>query len=411
SLIEKLEKLENRLNQVERTQKRDISKVEDQLSKVEPGPELAGVDSSISVLGSRMDRISEDLEVIRTSTEQPEETEKVELLAMDLRNLVGELRSTIENSPREKPGISLELDPDSKLSPIEITGFGDFSYAARQEAEEGDNLALGQAEIDLETIYDDKIVMTAAIAYDPGAETFGLGQFTVDFQLFGSEGDHFQSVKGIDHAGFIVGQFDVPFGLDYQVYPSIDRKMVTGPLAVANTHDFWNDYGFQAYAENRWFNAVAYGTNGFGYDEVEMNISTGGRLGIKPHELVEIGTSYAGFYNGDRQLDMALVGFDLQFNYQSFSFKGEYIEHKMSIAGGEPVTNTGFYGQGLYDFGRVFLFGRYGTFSPWEAEAEDNTRISGGGGFVVMEGVEFRLEHQSNSGYEDATLLQVVVGF
>lgn len=76
------------------------------------------------------------------------------------------------------------------------------------------------------------------------------------------------------------------------------------------------------------------------------------------------------------------------------------------------MTHTGFYVQGMYALGEFFLVGRYGQFSPDEEGAEDVTRISIGGGWIVREGVEFRLEYQSNSEEDDdVTLLQCVVGF
>ena len=411
SLLEKLENLEKRLSQLETNKKNEIGKVQDQLAKVEFNPYSSHVDSSISLLGSRVDRISEDLERIRVGAKQPEEAEEVASLSTEFRALIGELRGTLKRTSQAVPPVGLELQLDSKLSPIEISGFGDFSYAARQAREEGDNLSLGQVEVDLETVYNERIVLTAAIAFDPRSESFGLGQFTVDFHLFGSEGDHYRSAGGINHSGIMVGQFDVPFGLDWQVYPSIERKMVTGPVAVAGTHDYWNDVGVQAYAANKWFNAVVFGVNGFGYGELEMNMAVGGRLGLKPHQAIELGASYAGFLNGSNKLDMSMTGFDLQLHYQAFSFKEEYIAQKIGLAGKDVISRWGFYGEGLYEFGRFFLVGRYDKFSPGYPVEAAVTRISGGGGLVVLKGVEIRLEYQVNYRFKDATLLQVVVGF
>ncbi len=53
--------------------------------------------------------------------------------------------------------------------------------------------------------------------------------------------------------------------IDWNVYLSIDRNIVSGPIAVENIHDFWNDYGIQLYLESRLFNTVVYVTNSFGY--------------------------------------------------------------------------------------------------------------------------------------------------
>lgn len=304
---------------------------------------------------------------------------------------------------------------------VEISGFGDFYYEIQQENTLGQNFEIGQVELDLETAIEDKIVISAAIAYDSREETFGLGAFTVDFYLFGSEGGHFRPLSGIDHSGIMLGQFDVPFGIDWHVYPSIDRKLVSGPLVVENTHDFWNDYGVQAYIETKLVNGVVYWTNGFGYEvtdtsgnpvDVEMKMASGGRIGVNPHKMIDFGGSYAGFFDHDNNLDMSLLGVDLQLSYKGFSLKGEYIVHQLGLAGDDALTNSGFYGQVKYDFSEFFLVGRHGRFSRDEESADDLSRTSAGAGWVVKEGCELRFEYQVNSeDNDDVTFLQLVVGF
>jgi hypothetical protein len=208
----------------------------------------------------------------------------------------------------------------------------------------------------------------------------------------------------------------VPFGLDWKVYPSVFRKLVSGPLVVERTHGFWNDYGVQGYAENRWFNAVVFGLNGFGYDRpgsqesVEMNLSSGGRLGFKPFSLLEVGTSYSGFMDNRNRLDMTLLGQDFQLAYRALTLKGEYITHKMGLADGKKMTESGLYAEGLYDFGRFFLVGRYDTFSPWGGERR-LSQFSSGIGWVVLKGCEVRFEYQARARAGDITFTQVVVSF
>lgn len=318
-------------------------------------------------------------------------------------------------------GTSIASAQADEPSPIEITGFGDFFYAVRQGNEQEDDFELGQVEVDLAATIDEEISIETAIAYDTEGGTFGLGCFIVDFHLFGSEGGHFRPAVDIDHSGIIVGQFDVPFGIDWNVYPSIDRKLVSGPLVVENTHDFWNDFGVQGYLETKWFNAVVYGTNGFGYEStdnagkpvnVEMKAAFGGRIGFKLHETIEIGGSYTGFLNQDNKLDMSLMGADLQFNYEGLSIKGEYIAHGLALAGDNDVINTGFYAQGMYNFGKFFLVSRYGIFLPDMEEANNLTRVSTGVGWVIRENCELRFEYQADpENDDDVAFLQLAAGF
>jgi hypothetical protein len=66
----------------------------------------------------------------------------------------------------------------------------------------------------------------------------------------------------------------------------------------------------------------------------------------------------------------------------------------------------------MYNFGSVYLVGRYGVFSVDEDGVEDIDRTSVGGGWTVFENCEIRLEHQINSeSNEDLTFMQLVVGF
>ena len=415
SILEKLDQLESRLNsletdqsndlevrleKLETTRKRDIDALQSQLATLPTRSNVDQLSQSLTDLNSRVDQFATDLGTVTAASGSSADGETASALTGELRDLIGSLRQTIATAAVQ------ETEEGVPSLPLEITGFGDFLYVGSEEQFE-----TGQVEVDLETTLDDRIGLSAAIAF--GGESFELGAFTIDFHLFGSEGDHFRPATAVAHSGLIIGQFDVPFGLDWLVYPSIDRKLVSGPVVVENSHDFWNDYGVQGYLETEYVNAVAYAVNGFGYEggeeEIEMKIAGGGRVGIKPHALLEIGGSYAGFFDEGNELDMSLIGVDGQFSIGNFSAKGEYVLHRLGQAGENKIEQTGFYGQGMYEFGRYFLVSRYGQYRP-DGE-EDLTRLSVGGGWVVQEGCEVRVEQQINSEEENVTLLQLVVGF
>lgn len=303
---------------------------------------------------------------------------------------------------------------------LEITGFGDIYFVSYQDAALGNDFSVGEMEVDLETNIADKTVLEAAIAYDSETGSFGLGAFTLDYHFWDQEGGHFNPVNGIDHSGFIAGLFDVPFGVDWNVYPSIDRKLVSAPLTVESTHDGWNDYGVQFYVDNQRVNGVVFGTNGFSYEwtdelgdpvEIEMKFAAGGRLGINVTEQLELGGSYGSFFNEDSKLDMDLTGADIIFNLNNFSAKGEYISHRIAAAATDGVTNSGYYIQGLYDFSGYYLVARYDAFK-FDGAVEETTRMSIGAGWVITEGSELKFEYQVNSGdRDDVSYLQIVAGF
>jgi len=128
---------------------------------------------------------------------------------------------------------------------LQIYGFGDL-LANFQKENDGETFNIGQAEVDLESDLTDKFSMALAIAYDEG--NFTIGAFTADYNIW-SASETTPSLWGIENVTIGGGQFDVPFGIDYHVYPSIDHKLVSTPLVVESTHDSWNDLGGYATAE------------------------------------------------------------------------------------------------------------------------------------------------------------------
>lgn len=392
---------------------------------------------SVSAKAQDQPSLLEKLDQLEGKLDRIQGVEQEEVSTEDLSDQTNVDEEEVEKEP-EETATSGELVSGTGLTggsnqlgsivevesmPLEISGFGDVFLASYQDSELGQDFEIGQVEIDIETNIAEKTVISAAIAYDAESETFGLGAFTVDFHLFDSEAGHFRPIEGIDHSGIIVGQFDVPFGIDWHVYPSIDRKLVSAPLVVENTHDGWNDYGVQLYVENRWFNAVVFGSNGFSYETGEVDalgepvmadiaFAAGGRFGFTANEYVEIGGSYSGLFNRKSETDIRLIGGDVQLNYENFSAKGEYIEFETAVASDVSDKSSGYYGQGMYNSGNIFLVARYGNFSVDEDGVEDVDRISIGGGWAVLDNCEVRVEHQINSGEsDDLTFLQLVVGF
>jgi len=303
------------------------------------------------------------------------------------------------------------------LASIEVSGFGDFYRCAAQG--EHDHFTVGQMEVGLAKSLDGRASVEAAIAYN--GESFELGTFVVDFPIFGDVETSSSPVAGITGLGISVGQFDIPFGIDWHVYPCVDRKLVAAPLVVDNTHDSWNDFGLQGYLEAERASLIVYGANGFGYERAddagtlvyaETNWTVGGRVGVTPWEPIEVGGSCASFINADNAVDMALVGGDVQISMGKLSAKGEFISQRVGLDGRHASTHTGYYAQGLYEFGRLYTVGRYGEFSPDAAGRADLSRLSLGVGWAIQEGCESRFEYQANEGGgNDVAFLQLAVAF
>lgn len=311
---------------------------------------------------------------------------------------------------------------------IAISGFGDILYTNDRGAADKNSFAMGQAEVDLVASIKEVVYASVAVAYDADARHFGLGAFTLDYHLLGADGEHFRRGGGIRHSGVMAGQFDVPFGIDWQVLPSIDRRLVSTPLVIDNTHDSWNDIGIQGYLEADWITAVIFATNGWDYDATDLvspaaddsaavagvfgKDAFGARVGLWPHRAVAIGGSFA-YVAGQREgTAMSLLGADLQSSVGHFVIKGEFLAHTIDLGSGDALTNTGFYVQGLYDFAQFFLVARYGSFTPDAAGVKDLTRFSAGAGWRILAGSELRIEYQINGDdVPERLFLQLVAGF
>ena len=310
----------------------------------------------------------------------------------------------------------------SASAQVEWSGFFDILYSDSQEKGDG-TFDYGQFEVDLSVPLSECISAEGALAYNAEEGVFELGAGFVDFHLFGTEEGHRVRGGGLTHSGLIVGQFDVPFGIDYQVIPSIDRKLVTPPLVNQMTIDSWNDWGLQAYGASNRANFVLFGVNGSAGGQ-----AIGGRIGVTPAEEIEIGGSYALDMNGDREAASTVLGVDVQASWKSLSVKGEYVMGEDEKTADKSKKHSGFYAQGTYDFEAaigypIFAVARYGLWTPdYEGVDEegnpiqDLNRLTLGLGYRIAEGVEVRCELQKNGEEDveednDLMTLQVVVGY
>jgi hypothetical protein len=283
---------------------------------------------------------------------------------------------------------------------LQVGAFGDVYNVRTAQNRVAGRYEVGQLELGLSASVDPRVGVEAAVARD--GDAFALGVFAVDFRLMNAEESFFQAPRAIESLGVIVGQFDVPFGIDWHVYPSIDRLLVSTPLIVEDTHGGWNDYGVQGYLHAGRMNAVVYAVNG------TAEWAAGGRVGLRVGGGVEAGFSLAGFYDRDEQLDSQLTGVDAQWSQGSFAAKGEYIRHVPEETNGAADNTRGLYAQGTWDAGRYFAVVRYGDL---RSGAGDRQRLSAGLGWRLLETCQVRLEYQADTAADETLISQLVVEF
>ena len=317
------------------------------------------------------------------------------------------------------------------FSDIEITGFMDFISSYHNTIADETNISLGQAEIDLTKDIGSNKSIELAIAYNNDESKFELGAAILDIHLSNSVGERHNRKSSYIHSSLIVGQFDVPFGIDYQSYASVDRKLISAPRVVDLTHEGWNDVGLNLTMENSYGNLSVFVVNGFEssaeitsqviniatglpedqIDEVDTTPSNafGGRLGMNLFSGLEVGSSLALGLNADNKDEMMIIGADVQYNMSNLLIKGEYIQHSVNRSVQEE-NHKGYYLQSLYNFDSFFLTSRYGSFKPDGVEWVGQLSI--GGGIPISDGVEIRVEsliHESSA--NNITMLQFVSEF
>lgn len=318
--------------------------------------------------------------------------------------------------------IVLPLAAYAENRPFEMSGFFDVlnRYGSLSSGEK--SIQFNQAELDISHQITDQLLGFVAVCYDNDAEAFCIGAAYADFQMVASANNS---------AGIIAGQFDVPFGIDYLTCTSIMRKTVSTPLVVSMTHGGWNDVGMQFYAGNSYGNITAYAVNGFADQATETtlvwNLATstldetiedvdltprhayGGRIGLKPLAPfnAEFGSSLAVGLNDQHRTETYLYGFDGTVTVGNGTLKGEYIYHSRNRSR-QVENNYGYYLQGEYQFGRMFVVSRFDAVT--HQRLGQFRRETLGAGFILHEGTEFRFEYQNpDKGLPRVAIAQLVV--
>jgi hypothetical protein len=280
---------------------------------------------------------------------------------------------------------------------LHVSGFGDIvsSYHGAVTS-----FHVGQAEIDLSADLGHRVGAEMAITY--ADDSFTLGALVVGLTIY-EKSKGAAGFLGLDAASVSAGQFDVPFGIDWRVYPSFDRKLISVPLVVEGTHGGWNDYGVAARMNSRWGNAAGYVMDDLAFEGEDSDgnelagdgdYAAGGRIGLRPVRSLEIGGSYARSDGGPESLDQVLVGMDLQYALGPISVKGEYIAHEITPFSGPEFQSSGFYYQAMYLAKQYYVVGRHDAFDDATLPGAAARRISAGAGWIVSEQCELRVEWQ-----------------
>jgi len=275
---------------------------------------------------------------------------------------------------------------------LEVSGFVDVLGQGQQG--ENTTFGMGAFEIDFASEFSSKVSFEGAVVVEGGE--VGLGQTLVDFKLLNE-----------DRLGVQVGLLDMPFGIDYQVFATPDRKLVTLPLVTELMMDGgWGDIGVNLHGAVSLLNYNLYVVNGMGEDggapvnqiiDNNNTKSVGGRIGVLPIKDLELGFSFVQgpYLDGTADEALSRIGGDIQFAYERLQIKGEFVRGEEEVPGGTDNEHQGYYIQLLGEATeKVYGVARFGY---WKPKGGDRvTRITIGLGYDLIENVSLRGEYQIN---------------
>ena len=341
--------------------------------------------------------------------------------------------------------VAQEGMPEGGFNPgnLHVTGHFDVQAVGRNAAIGDNNFQIGQLAVDLASSLSDRVNASMEIAYGFD-EQVDINEAFVDWNVYRWNGQPRDNPLATVSAGFKAGQFDVPFGLDWRSYRSVDRALVSIPTVIANTHRGWNDLGVEMHGELTWANWSVFAVNGFGTsstlrlpdrplpasltagadeatsDDVVPTEAYGARFGLVMNEHIEFGTSFAAGYTDENAQDERLFGVDFTGKADDLELKAEFINHQRNRTDAKESV-FGYYAQGRYNFGdhwfgvlRQDAFNADGTIVYPMNVAMTNTLLctSAGCGYRVSPNAQFRVEYQLAEGSNnDTVFLQTAVGF
>jgi len=316
---------------------------------------------------------------------------------------------------------------------VDISGHLDVLAVEGNVAVGNNDFRIGQFALNLSTDVNDRMIAAAEIAYASEDRAVVIDEAYLDWALFRDDGRPRNDPIGFTEVGLLIGQFDVPFGIDWRVYRSVDRLMVSVPMVVARTHRGWNDLGVQFHTATSWGTLAVFAVNGFNSspalrleeqaeiaprliasaDETNSDLvpseAYGARFGLLMSENAEIGTSFGAGYLADNDQQSRLFGFDATISYEDLQLKGEFISHHYDMTV-DRTSDLGFYTQGAYFFDRYFGVLRGETFHREGGPSEYCG--SAGAGWLVNRNAQLRAEYRLAEGSSNDTVyLQTAIAF
>jgi hypothetical protein len=308
-------------------------------------------------------------------------------------------------------------------SKVEISGYLDGVYSVSPRNGTENRAALHQVDIDLARDVTDRAAVGLTVYYD---QSLYIAAATISYAAYKADLSAGGSAPFLSEWSAQAGQFDIPFGLDYQVYTSIARNLITMPAAVAQTHGGWNDAGLmntittkigslnlfavKGFESRVWRGSlpVAVDPNNENWALCQPSVSGGARLNFAFIPGLEYGGSVAqGWSNG--QPAMLLAGVHAKAGWKALSVKAEglYLRKGESIC---PELVRGSYAESMETLGKFYLIQRYDYVDPDILPIQHF--VSAGAGIHIGDNLVCRGEYRLSTDTSTPQLFfQVAAGF
>jgi len=297
---------------------------------------------------------------------------------------------------------------------IQFSGFADILFVQALEAASISEFQVGQFELDITAKLRPGISFEGAFALNPETGTFEVGAGFIEITFQAENVHHAARGEYFNHTGFSIGQFDVPFGIDWMHIASPDRRLATAPLINEKSINSWNDVGLNFHTDIGKANVVAFLVNG-----ASDGYSIGGRAAYTPLDAIEMGVSY--FTQTETNAlgsKPQVIGVDFQSVTGPLATRAEMHYSEDLLYGDFSAidainTHHGFYLQTDLDLTDnlnlpLVLIGRYDDWSTIN-NSEESQRTTLGLAYTVTEGFEFRAEYLSDITNEEPVAQQFVI--
>ncbi len=392
SILEKLDKIEAKLDQLEATQAQDVQELRSQIASIQPIENPEDIAGAIAAIQEQIDFLAVSIEEIIITPAQNPDNEIVLELAGDLRGLMDELRTVVEESSTPELVLTPE-EPTVDIPGLTVSGFVDASNY--YDVSSGVNtFGLDQVEVDAEKTIGDIGSVRADLEWtSDGAGGFSLGaeQGYVTF-----------SPEFLGSWSLTFGKFNAPIG--FELLDALDMYQYSRALVFDN--------GLPTNLSGAMLNAEF----NHGWDQnVDINKSktVGGRLGFTPNDYACGGLSVIygaeDISEGDH---LTVIDVDLCLTpVENWTFGGEYNYGNDEIAGVAYNLN-GYLSMGHYDFNNwAGITARYDYFNDMDALrlgsglAEKRQAVTIAPTFSIGAGmgalVEFRTDFSDQEMFED----------